>query len=348
MIIFRDSFTELLKTRNLSPETQDMYLEAINASGSRMLDIIDALIDISRIETGELELKRDSVSIQDLLDEIFVCFQAEADKKGIQLRIKNELPARMFIQTDRAKLTQALSHLVRNAIRFTSEGYVEYGCRLQDDHCFFHVKDTGIGIKEEYRDQIFKHFRHGEMISDSQHGIGLGLAISKAYVELLGGTLDLDSEYGRGSVFSFAIPVEEVCREEKENPATVVSVPQKQAKVLIAEDDELIYFFIEEVLRLNQIKTFHANDGVEAVEAIQSNPDIDLILMDTRMSRMNGLEATRQIKKIRPDVPIIAQSAFVSEEDKERAFEAGCVDFIGKPIDRNLLLKKIALYTGNH
>lgn len=340
-------FTDLLKTQDLSAETQNMYLDAIKASGRRMLDIIDALINISRIETGELELNHEFVSVHDLLDEIFICFRTEAEKKGIALRMKYEIPDQLEIRTDRIKLSQVLTHLVKNAIRFTSEGFVECGCRLNDNCCLFYVEDSGIGIRAEYREQIFKHFRHGDINNESQEGIGLGLAISKAYVELLGGELKLESEFGRGSRFSFTIPVDE--KHIKKEPlahSADLSGMKKTPTVLIAEDDELIYFFIEEVLRLNNIKTYHANDGIDAVEAIKSYPDIDLVLMDTRMSRMNGLEATRLIKMIRPDIPVIAQSAFVSEEDTQRALEAGCVDFIPKPIDKNILLKKIARYTG--
>jgi PAS domain S-box-containing protein len=339
-------FADLLKVPDLSSESQNMYIEAIITSGKRMLSIINDLINISKIETGQIELKKEVADINKLMDELYIFFLPEANKKGIVLKVNKELAHDKFlVETDKTKVYQIISNLIKNSLKYTLKGYVEFGYTIKDNFCLFNVTDTGPGIKEEYHKLIFDGFKQGEAPhSGIQEGVGLGLAITKAYVQALGGNIWLKSAPSEGSTFYFTIPFKEpkimnTTIKNKENN------PDKQLldmKILIAEDEEFIYFFLNEVLKLNNYNTIHARNGHEAINAVNSNPDIKLILMDGRMPVMNGLEATRQIKKIRPDIPIIALSAMALDSDIEEALGAGCNDYLTKPIEVKALLDKIS------
>jgi PAS domain S-box-containing protein len=347
-------FADLLNTPNLSEESQKMYVDAISSSGKRMLDIIFDLIDISKLESGQMEIKIDIVDISRVLDELFIFFLPEANKKGVMLKFNKELPPdKILIETDKTKLMQILTNLIKNALKFTSRGYVEFGCEIEGNNYLFYVKDTGIGVKKEFHEQIFERFRQGDVTpSGIYEGTGLGLAISKAYVELLGGKISVESEPSKGSLFSFIIPFKElklakssvVKKDEKVAESTAISAIGDSipcSTILVADDDESIYFYLQQLLKLNNLETLHARDGLEAVEVIKSNSNIDLVLMDIKMPRMDGLEATRQIRAIKSGIPIIAQSAFNTDVDIQKAFEAGCNDYISKPFNRENLLNKI-------
>ena len=340
-------FAELLKMSDNSDENQATYVEAIIASGKRMLEIINDLINISRIEAGYVEVKTEPTDIYQLFDELYTFFSPDANKKEIELKINIELPKhKSLIETDKTKVSQVLTNLIKNAIKFTKVGFIEFGCKMKDDTCLFYVKDTGTGIKLEYQEVIFERFEQGKIsTSEIQEGVGLGLAISKSYVQLLGGTIWLESSFSKGSVFYFTIPYNEPVNLNTPSKNKMDKVSEvSPIEVLIAEDEDLIYFFLNEFLKINKINTLHAKNGLEAVNAVKNNSKIKLILMDTRMPLMNGLEATRKIKKIRPDMPIIALSGLANDMDIQEASLAGCVDYITKPIDTNLLLKKIAVH----
>ncbi len=201
-------FADLLKIPQLSEESQKKYIDAIELSGKRMLDIINDLIDISKIEAGQVEAKKERTGIHSLLEELILFFTPESAKRGIDLRLNLQLPTNEFwIETDRTKLAQIISNLVKNALKFTkSGGYIELGCNLKDiSNLYFYVKDSGVGIKKELHLKVFERFRQGENSAEFD-GVGLGLAISKAYVELLGGNIGIDSKPGKGSVFFFTLP----------------------------------------------------------------------------------------------------------------------------------------------
>jgi signal transduction histidine kinase/AmiR/NasT family two-component response regulator len=340
-------FSELLKTPGLKEETRMKYIDIIETSGRRMLNIIDDLIDISRIEAGMVEIKNEHTNIRQLLYELLLLFTPESQKKGISLHSKIDLPSREFmIHTDKTKLAQVITNLLKNAIKFTSDrGEIELGCRVDgDSNLIVYVKDNGAGISKEIQEKIFERFHQGEGPS-KQEGVGLGLAISKAYVELMGGTIKVESEPGEGSVFSFSIPLQfqaiPLTRQEKE--ASINLMPC--LNVLIAEDDDISYLFLKESLKQKNIKIQRASNGQEAVNMIRNQPEIQIVLMDIRMPEMSGLDAIREIKRIKPNTPIIAQSAFATEKEIHHTFEAGCDDYITKPININVLLDKIAFYT---
>jgi CheY-like chemotaxis protein len=205
------------------------------------------------------------------------------------------------------------------------------------------VKDTGIGIPKEFQHTIFERFRQAES-SSKQEGVGLGLAICKAYVELMGGKISLESEPEKGSIFSFTLPFtaqaiplthEELSQHIKLSPFL---------NILIAEDDDISYLFLHESLSQKNIVTYRVSNGAEAVDFIKAKP-VDVILMDIRMPILSGIDAIREIKKIRPETPIIAQSAFATEKEIHHSFEAGCDDYITKPIDIDMLMNKISFFT---
>ena len=345
-------FADLLKIPHLSQESQKKYIEAIELSGKRMLDIINDLIDISRIEAGQAEARKEQTNIPALLGELMLFFAPEAEKRGINLKLNSELPSDEFsIETDKTKLAQIIVNLMKNALKFTkSGGFIELGCNMKNlSHLYFYVKDTGVGIKKELQEKVFERFRQGEN-SNEIEGVGLGLAISKAYVELLGGKIGTSSIEGKGSVFFFSLPFNS--HVIRIIPATAESTDLSQdiqeiipcISVLIAEDDEISYVLLRESLRLKNINTYRARNGLEAVNMIKNQSDINLVLMDIKMPVMGGIEATRLIKELSPKTPVIIQSAYANQAEIQQTYQAGCDDYMTKPVNINVLFNKIFNY----
>lgn len=345
-------FTQLLKNTTISQDTRNKYINVLESSAMRMLGIINDLIDMSRIEAGLIEIRKEITDIRELINELVMMFTPESERKGLLLfsTIKESVTG-IKIKTDKTKLGQILTNLIKNAIKFTDiGGKIEVGCALQkESRLIFWVKDNGIGIEKGKQKEIFERFKQ-EDTTYRHEGLGLGLAISRAYVEMLGGNIYVESEPGIGSVFSFILPFNPA---EGETGLMEIETPVKLLpfmNVLIAEDDDISYFYLKESLRRKEIVSSRVKNGLEAVKAIENNSDFNLILMDIKMPVMNGTEAIRQIKSIKPEIPIIAQSAFATDIDIHMAFEAGCNDYITKPIDINSLFKKISAFTstGRH
>lgn len=340
-------FTELLKNSDITEEQKLSYLEIIESSGNRMLRIINDLIDFSKIEAKQVEINHQITDISQILNELNFFFMPEASNKGITLKLVNALPEKYFLtHTDGLKLTQILSNLLNNALKFTSKGSIEFGCELENTFYRFFVKDTGKGINREKTEIIFERFRQADLdYSGKYDGVGLGLAISKAYVELLGGKIFVKSEPGTGSEFYFTLPVV-AAETDKFHAVPTESETHylENRKVLIAEDDESIYFLLKEILRRMRITTLHASDGNEAVNLTRTHSDLDLIIMDTRMPILSGLEATRIIRTFNSTIPIIALSAYSSDADKQKALTLGCNDYLTKPMTRNAVIDKLLLH----
>lgn len=342
-------FADLLKSSNLSGESQQKYIEIIETSGRRMLDIINDLIDISKIESGQVEVKKQKFRISDLMEELHEFFTLEARKKNIHLTFELKIPDHLQeIETDRTKLSQIITNLIKNALKFTENGgAVEFGSTVKDNRYLqFYVMDNGHGIRKEIQNLIFDRFQQGDSSgAEIYEGVGLGLSISKALVEMLGGEIGVESEPGMGSLFYFTLPHEyneSIEEKVKDNDVNESNFPC--VNILIAEDDQPSYYLLREILRQNNINSYHVNNGRDAVEMMKEHEDINLVIMDVKMPVMNGIEATQEIKKLKSKVPIIAQSAFVNENDIKSAIEAGCNDYITKPIKIKELLNKIAHY----
>jgi len=349
-------FADLLKTPDLSGEEQQEYIRIIKKSGERMLNIINDIVDISKIESGQMKVNLSETKINGQTEFLYTFFKPEVDKKGIKLTMKNGLSEKeSIIKTDKEKVYAILTNLVKNAIKFTSKGSIEFGYTLiAGQHAApllkFYVKDTGFGIPANRQQAIFDRFIQAD-IADSMafQGAGLGLSISKAFVEMLGGTIWVESQEGKGSSFYFTLPYNV---ESKQVPS-VNPVPKnekdqiKKLKILIAEDDETSEILMSMAIRMFGKEILNVRTGVDAVEACRNNPDIDLILMDVKMPVMDGYEATRQIRRFNNKVFILAQTAFGLVEEKEKAIEAGCDEYISKPLDiaslRNLIRNKFKI-----
>jgi len=340
-------FTELLKEPNLTSDDIQDYVQIIQISGTRMLNTINNIVDVSKIESGLIQNNISETNINEKMEFTYKFFKPEVEFKGLQFFLKNGLTTKeSIIKTDNEKVYGLLTNLVRNALKFTYEGSIIFGYDKKGEFLEFFVKDTGVGIPENQKKLIFERFRQGsESNNRGYEGSGLGLSIAKSYVEMLGGKIWVESEEGKGSTFYFTIPYN-VVSEEKTEIKNAISAEHKEGqlkklKILIVEDDEISYSLLTKMLQKISTEVLHAITGVQAIEACRSNPDIDLIMMDIRMPQMDGNEATRQIRQFNKDVIIIAQTAYAFFGDKELAIESGCNDYITKPINMALLYELI-------
>lgn len=317
-----------------------------------MLNIINDIISISKIESGLIEVSLSETNIKEEMKYIHNFFQLETKQKGIQLHISKELPAKYsIIKTDREKLYAILSNLVKNAIKFTNQGTIEFGCEKKGENIEFFVKDSGIGISNSQKNVVFERFRQAnESLTRSHEGSGLGLAISKAYVEMLGGKIRVESEEGKGSTFYFTIPynfepeLQEKIVIEKTNGDVKEENKINSLKVLIVEDDAISKLLITIAVKPYSKEILKVSNGLQAIEACRNSPDIDLVMMDINMPEMGGYEATKQIREFNKDLVIIAQTANGMQSDRDEAINSGCTDYISKPINIIDLSKLIHKY----
>lgn len=338
-------FSMALKNPDLLPEKCNYFTEIIIQSSNQLLAIINDIVSIATIEAGQVQINETETNLNKICNLLNEQFKLKAKIQDVFLNLKTTLPDKeALIFTDEIKLTEILTNLIGNALKFTSKGTVNFGYHLKENNIEFYVEDTGIGIPTEMHNEIFKRFRQVETTSCRQFGgSGLGLSISKAYVELLGGQIWLTSELDKGSVFTFTIPYKKTTQSQLHEKPTnsFYNEPDKFKTLLVAEDTESNFLLLEEIFSEIGLNIIWAKNGLEAIDFCKSNPLIDLVLMDLKMPKMDGFEATKQIKKFRPNLPIIAQTAFSTETDKIKALECGCVDFISKPIIRESLLSKI-------
>jgi hypothetical protein len=349
-------FSALLNEPGLNSEEQQTYIQFIQKSGARMLNIISEIIDISKIESGQTEIFIKEVNIKKTIEDIYNLFKSDAEAKGLNFSFNyDQLISGEIFYTDGEKLYTILSNLVKNAIKYTDEGSIEFGYNpIETLHEIsllqFYVKDTGIGIRKERQEAIFERFIQAD-IGDVQarQGAGLGLAIAKSYVEMLGGGIWVESEPAKGSAFYFTLinqtKLAEIRCAENLILADDRQILKRKLKILIVEDDEISDFFLTKIISNISNEILHAASGIEAVKICLNNPDIDLVLMDIKMPDLNGCEATRQVRQFNPNVVIIAQTAYGLSGDKEIVLEAGCNDYISKPIKKDELIFLIQKYT---
>jgi PAS domain S-box-containing protein len=343
-------FTDLLRTPGLSGKEQDEYIQIIQKSGDRMLNIINDIINISMIESGQVKVNYVNTNLNEQIEFIGQFFRPEIESKGLKLFSNALLPDNeVTISTDREKVYAILTNLVKNAIKFTNKGHIRLGYTKKKEHIELFVEDSGFGISADKKELIFERFRQGsEELTRNFEGAGLGLSISKAYAEMLGGSLWVESEIGKGSAFYCAIPVVEI-KSNIDTNLKVVSAEEKPAsakkiKALVVDDDEISDKLITIPLSKICNAILHAVNGKEAVDICRANSDIDLILIDLKMPEMDGFEAIRLIRKFNKSVIIIAQTAYAQISDREKAIAAGSNDYISKPIDRKLLMEIIKKY----
>lgn len=342
-------FSSLLKDEDLTKKNAERYIDIIDSSGQQLLTIINDILDISKIEAGQIPISIEVVNITRLMNELLEQFRHQAEFKNLTLILNaGNLHENMKINTDGNRLRQILCNLLNNAIKFTSDGKVEFGLLRKGDYTEFYVSDSGIGIAPKDQLLIFKPFRKVETSHTSKYGgTGLGLSISKAFVEKLGGTITLQSHPDEGSKFIFTIPETEITEpDQKKYPGTEQALHRnwKQKTILIAEDEMFNFFYMEELLKPMSVKILHAWNGLEAVELAKNHPEISLVLMDIRMPEMDGHTATKLIKELRPHLPVIAQTAYASKEDMENARTSGFDNYLTKPVTRELFLQVIDKY----
>ena len=340
-----NGFTDLLLHTNLTEKERLEYLTVIDKSGRNLVSIIDDLIEMSKIDSNQITPNYTSINIESCINELFETIKVTIPKsKDIDFNvIENKNPAAYNVIVDEIKLKQIIINLVTNAIKFTDIGYVSFGYKINEkaNEIVFVIKDSGFGIDEKNQKHIFDRFKRIEGDSTvNEGGLGLGLAISKAYVEMMRGKIFVQSKVNKGSIFTFSIPL-------KFDIVQMISVQPVKSKdniigaengiVLIAEDDNINFLLFQKIMQAKNYTIIRAINGLEAVDMCLSNPNIDLVLMDIKMPKMNGFEALEKIKAIRPELIVIAQTAYSSIEDEEKIVKAGFYGYLTKPINREQL-----------
>ena len=338
-------FSGLRSDPESSEEEKNEYIEIIKERGNDLMRIISDIIDVAKIESGQLKISIKDCKVNRLLEDIHTTFTQIKQKQGknnVDLIIHLEVPDHEFtILTDPQRLRQVITNLVENALKFTESGAIEFGYAIKEDvgigkSIEFFIEDSGIGIPQEMHAVIFERFRQ---VDDSHTrtygGTGLGLTICKNLTHLMGGELNLQSEVGKGTRFTITLPMWTISSQREEPAEDKTKTKERDWKekvILIAEDEESNYTFLEHVLKRTGVKLLWAQNGMEAVNIAQTEK-IDLILMDIRMPGMDGYEATEIIKKGNKSLPIIAQTAYALKGEKELSIGSGCDAYISKPID---------------
>jgi PAS domain S-box-containing protein len=339
-------FAEFLTDPDLTMEKRSHFTNIIVNSSYQLLSIISDIVSIATIEAGQEKIVEKDVNLNSSLKMLLDQFVLKVNSQEVGIILKHLLPDNeVTIKTDETKLVQVISNLIGNAIKFTKKGYINFGYKLKGNELEFFVEDTGIGIPADKYQDIFNRFSQVESTTARQFGgSGLGLSISKAYVELLGGKIWLKSELGKGSTFYFTLPYKKTANDLHTDNYAINTKQTKQDKLktlLIAEDEESNFLLLEELLSSMNFNIIKATNGFEAVEICKSGKQIDLVLMDIKMPVMDGYEATRLIKSLNPNLPVIAQTAYSTEIDRSKVLACGCSDFISKPIKKELLISKI-------
>lgn len=346
-------FSDLMTDDNLSASDKSEYSSHIKKAGESLMNLISDIIDIAKIEAGQLQFNNSACNLDELLNEMIGTYtevKIKAGKKNLNIRLlKQSGSSHLSILTDPFRLKQVLANLIGNSMKFTERGYIEFGYSLNENKTIeFVVRDTGIGIPISKQQDIFHRFSQVDNSNTRKYGgTGLGLAISKNIIEIMGGKIWLESEPGTGSTFHFTIPFNPTHTDELKNSVSEsnhVSINWQGKTILVSEDVPSNFMFIEAALRRTKVRLLWAQDGRQAVTMALEDHEIDLVLMDIQMPELNGYEATTEILKGRPDLPIISQTAYALSGEKEKSLAVGCVDYIPKPIKSELLISMIGKY----
>ena len=334
-----------------SPEERMKYMEIVESNNNRLMSLINDILDLSRVEAGEISIKRSMTDLNDLCHSLLNIFKFRCSEQ-VQM-VWNEPNMKITLNTDPNRLTQVFSNLISNALKHTSKGSITYGYHLINDgtEVEFFVTDTGSGIASEDLDSIFGTYVSRD--AENKNGYGLGLALCKTILEKMDGRISVQSRLGEGSTFRFVLPFEGTIggvsknsRITTTNSRTIRSTTRTDLSnaplILVAEDEDSNYELVRIVLA-KRYRLIRAHNGIEAVTFCEEEHP-DLILMDIRMPEMNGLDATRIIKEVNPDVPIVALSAYAFEEDIRDAKAAGCNEFLAKPFRVEDLIDMVEKY----
>ncbi len=339
-------FVNLLNDANLTKIDREYYLKFIRESGNNLLTLIDNIVDFSRLETGELIVEYKKCNLNLLLADLVDKYRSKLLREKSKVTIVYNKPdIALESLADCRRILNILDQLINNAIKFTPEGKIEVNYKINHTHHIFTVSDSGIGIEGIYQDIIFERFYQIETeAKDYFQGAGLGLTIAKGLTDLLGGRIEVKSEPGKGSDFILYIPYKESKTKDTERKKGELSVNWQGKTILIAEDEDSNFHFLEAILKKTKAEILWAPDGIKFLEIMDQNTNIDLVLLDIKMPGINGFNAIKVIRQQNISIPVIAQTAFNQPEDKQRCLESGCDDYLAKPIDRDLLLSKISKF----
>ncbi|MFP4472169.1 MAG: PAS domain S-box protein [Bacteroidales bacterium] len=352
-------FTEMLGSEEYSDDEEEKFIDLILENGRKLLNIIDDIIDIAKIEAGQLSISKRNCSANKILYDNFYTFKqlkTKLNKEQIELKAKQFIPdENLLFLSDQQRINQVISNLMSNALKYTLEGLIELGYQLVNEegrtYVDFYVRDTGVGIPEGKSEVIFDRFRQiNEDHTRSIGGTGLGLAISRNIARLMGGDIRVESKLEEGSTFHFLIPYEKLTEKDIAAPRLVVKKPDKpdwsEKTVLIAEDEDSNFKLLEVMLRKSRVDIKRAYNGKQAVEYVKGGKPVDLILMDIRMPVMDGYDATEIIKSFKPGIPVVIQTAFALAGDRENSLESGSDDYLSKPIKATELYQILKKYLG--
>lgn len=339
-------FSSLIADNIENPEKLIRYSKIIGQRSYDLLDIINDILDISQIESGQIPISKEECHISKLFESIstfFVGYQERLEKQYIEFSLHSEIDTEnSVIITDKVKLKQILLNLLTNALKFTDAGFVKCGCYLENENIVFYVSDSGIGIPPEKQEAVFDRFVQLTQKKRVNAGTGLGLSIVKGLVGLLGGEIHVESEVGKGSTFKFSIPYVtagiNTKKVKKEAPVNFINNSDKT--ILIVEDDEFNAEYLKEIISGLGFNLLHAQNGKEAVEFALSN-EVDIILMDIRLPDFDGYQATQMIREQKPNVVILAQTAYATSEERKKALKSGCNDYLSKPTPQKQLTLKL-------
>lgn len=344
-------FSNLIAEQDLSDELKSSYKNIINHSGEQLIRIIDDIIDIAKIESNQMKIGIEPVNIIQGLKEVVDINKNRISNlnKPIDIFLKIPIPVRdIVIETDGVRFKQIVNNLIDNAIKYTDNGLVEIGYDLLEDGTAkfieFYVKDNGKGIPKELQNDIFKRFSQASNI-DFQQGTGLGLSIVKGLLDLLGGSVRVDSEVNKGSIFYFRLPFDEVKYNfNKSEIRAKHDIPDFSGKtIFIAEDEEYSYLLISQVLQKTGALTRHANHGRELMEMLEKELP-DLVLLDINMPVLNGFKTMELLRKKYPVLTVVAQTAYAMADERKKCFECGCNGYLAKPIKPNDLYEELKLF----
>ena len=338
-------FGQILADHELEEEEKNRYLFILNESSERLINTVTNFLEISLITSGNQEFEKRDFLPETIISDVAKHFQPACNNKNLKLIIEQSVNLQdSLIHTDRELLFKIFRHLMDNALKFTTSGSIIIGCKRKGNDFVFSVQDTGKGISKEGMSLIFNSFsQEDNSYTRGYEGCGLGLSISRGLVELLGGTIWVESMVDVGSTFFFTIPMQDGTDFSK--PEVVLSKKDATIKtILVAEDDEINFLFINILLRSQTFRVLHARDGQEAIDLCRIHPNISAALIDLKMPFVDGFEASRQIKIIDSSIPILAITAYTTSEDKQRALDAGCDEFITKPVNKEQLAEKLAKY----
>jgi signal transduction histidine kinase/CheY-like chemotaxis protein len=334
-------FSDLLHDTNLEEKERLEYLKIIKNSGGSLVSIIEDLIEMSKIDAKQIMPNYKGLDIEKCITELYDSIKVTIPKdKEIQFYIlENPEKLQGNILTDETKLKQIIVNLITNALKFTDRGFVAFGYSINSEKevLEFKIEDSGMGISENYLKVIFDRFRRIEGDgSEELSGLGLGLSITKAYVEMLGGEIKVKSTIGQGSVFSFTIPLKFDRTVKAIKPKKVKSFYRNYDNeiILVAEDDTINFLLLRKIIESKNHTVLRAKNGQEAVDICKENPNITLVFMDIKMPILDGYQAFEKIKVIKPELPVVAQTAYSSFEDKEKMMQFGFMDCITKPLDK--------------